>query len=321
MSNSSLATYTKLSPNCTKPRNRAIDTVTVHCTAGNKDNTAKQIANISTFTEYSTDNASCNYAVGGDGSCALIVDEANRSWCSSSPTNDHRAITIEVASNISGSEVNLAAYATLIKLLADICYRNNISKLIWSNNKSTRVKHSNGCNMTVHRDYANKSCPGEWLYSRMGQIATDVNNLLGSSTNTTVTSNDVVRAGDIVKIASAATYYNGKAVPTRVKNKQWIISSVSGDRAILGASTDGQNNICSPINTSFLTVVASDTFSVYKVKVTADELNIRSGPSTSYAAVGSIKDKGIYTIVDECAGWGKLKSGAGWISLSYTVKK
>lgn len=60
----------------------------------------------------------------------------------------------------------------------------------------------------------------------------------------------------------------------------------------------------------------------YTVKVTASELNIRKGPGTDYGTNGSIKDKGVYTIVAESDGkgaskWGKLKSGAGWISLDY----
>lgn len=63
----------------------------------------------------------------------------------------------------------------------------------------------------------------------------------------------------------------------------------------------------------------------YKVRVTASALNIRKGAGTNYAKVGVIKDKGVYTIVEEKKGkgatlWGKLKSGAGWISLDYVKK-
>lgn len=178
MSNSPLATYTKISPNKNSPRNKAIDTITIHCTAGNKNNTAKQIVDYFSNSERS---ASCNYAVGGDGSIALGVEEKDRSWCTSSGANDHRAITIEVCSNIEGTEVNDKAYSTLITLLSDICKRNGIKKLVWSTSKNDRVNHLNGCNMTVHRDYANKSCPGAYLYERHGQIADAVNKLLGAT--------------------------------------------------------------------------------------------------------------------------------------------
>lgn len=195
MSNSPLVSYTKLSPNNSGKRNHVIDTISIHCTAGNKNNTAAQIANLERFLTYDPDNgASCNYAVGGDGSIALCVDEGKRSWCTSSGTNDHRAVTIEVASNKSGTEVNEKAYAALLDLVTDICKRNGIKRLLWSTNKNERVNHLNGCNMTVHRDYAPKSCPGEWLYSRHGQIAAEVNKRLGiKNTETEDDDMDVAR--------------------------------------------------------------------------------------------------------------------------------
>lgn len=56
----------------------------------------------------------------------------------------------------------------------------------------------------------------------------------------------------------------------------------------------------------------------YKVKVIADSLNYRNGPGVLHKKMGTITDKGIYTIVEESKGWGKLKSGAGWINLKYT---
>lgn len=263
MSNSSLATYTKLSPNNSGKRNHSIDTITIHCTAGNKDNTAKQIVSLTRFITYDPKSgASCNYAVGGDGSVALSVDEANRSWCTSSGTNDHRAITIEVASNIAGTEVNAAAYAALLDLVTDICKRNGIKRLVWSTAKADRVGHLNGCNMTVHRDYANKSCPGEWLYSRHGAIAAEVNKRLGATTTTP------------------------------------------------------------PVATQTPAATATS----YRVRVTSKELRIRKGPGTNYDIAQNAIAPGIYTIVAESKGtgstkgWGKLKSGAGWISLDFATK-
>lgn len=115
----------------------------------------------------------------------MSVDEADRSWCSSNKANDHRAITIEVASDTTHPyAVTDAAYNDLIKLVADICQRNGIKKLIWSTNKNDRVNHLNGCNMTIHRDFANKACPGEYLYSRHGEIAQKVNAILNANTTT-----------------------------------------------------------------------------------------------------------------------------------------
>ena len=176
MSNSSLVDYTLISPNKNSPRNHAIDTITIHCFVGQV--TAQRGCEVFQPT---SKQASCNYVVGLDGGIGLCVDEKDRSWCSSSAVNDHRAITIEVASDTSEPyAVTPAAYAALINLCADICKRNGIKQLVWSTDKNTRMNHLNGCNMTVHRDYAAKSCPGTYLYDRMGDIASRVNALLNT---------------------------------------------------------------------------------------------------------------------------------------------
>ena len=171
MSNSPLVSYIKISPNKTVPRNHTIDTITIHCVVGQLS--VEQIGNV--FAPSSV-KASSNYGIGFNGRIGMYVEEKDRSWCSSNAANDNRAITIEVASDTTSPyAVTDKAYAALIKLLVDICKRNNIKKLVWSTNKNDRVNHLNGCNMTVHRDYANKSCPGEYLYSRHGDIAAKVN--------------------------------------------------------------------------------------------------------------------------------------------------
>lgn len=173
MSNSSLVTYKRISPHKTSPRNHAIDTVTIHCIVGQW--TAKQGCDYFATTDR---DCSANYIVGKDGSIGLAVDEADRSWCSSSRDNDNRAITIEVASDTSHPyAVTDAAYNALIALLADICKRNGIKKLLWKADKSL-IGQVDKQNMTVHRWFANKACPGEYLYSRHGEIAEKVNALL-----------------------------------------------------------------------------------------------------------------------------------------------
>lgn len=324
--NSPLTSVKLLSPNHSGQRTHAIDTITIHCVVGQC--TAKRIGEI---FQPSSRQASSNYGIGYDGEIGLYVEEKNRSWCSSSNTNDQRAITIEVASDTSEPyAVTSAAYSALIKLVADICKRNGIKKLVWSTNKADRVNHKNGCNMTVHRDYANKSCPGTYLYNKHGEIAAEVNKLLGATeTKTDTTVSASIKAGDVVSIKSDATYYSGKTIPTWVKNKKWIVKSVSGDRAVIDKSQDGKNAICSSVNVKYLTVekstTATEAFKSYRVKITTSVLNIRKGPGTNYGTNGAIKDMGVYTIVAESAGtgatkWGKLKSGAGWISLDYAKK-
>lgn len=177
MSNSPLVSYKKISPNRTSPRNHKIDTVTIHCVVGQCS--VETLGNIFAPTSR---QASCNYGIGADGRIGMYCEEKDRSWCSSNAANDNRAITIEVASDTKHPyAVNAKAYTALIDLLVDICKRNGIPRLVWSTSKADRVNHKNGCNMTVHRDYANKSCPGEYLYSRHAQIASEVIKRLGST--------------------------------------------------------------------------------------------------------------------------------------------
>lgn len=179
MSNSSLVAYTKISPNKTSPRNHAIDTITIHCVVGQV--TAERLGDIFAPT---TKKASSNYGVDKDGRIGMYVEEKDRSWCSSNAANDHRAITIEVASDTTAPyAVTDAAYNSLIKLVADICKRNGIKKLLWKADKSL-IGQVDKQNMTVHRWFANKSCPGEYLYSRHADIAAKVNALLGAEQKT-----------------------------------------------------------------------------------------------------------------------------------------
>lgn len=147
--------------------------------------TAKRILNLSHFVNYdNTNGVSCNYAVGYDGSIGIGVDEKDRSWCTCSRSNDHRAITIEVASaSTHPYPVTDAAYKALIDLLVDICQRNDIKELKWEGKKSL-VGQVDKQNMTVHRWFANKECPGDWLYARHGQIAAEVNERLGVTEKT-----------------------------------------------------------------------------------------------------------------------------------------
>lgn len=262
MSNSPLVDYTILSPNCTKPRNHEIDTITIHCVVGQCD--VRVLGNM--FANPKRQGSS-NYGIGKDGKIGLFVEEKNRSWCSggkdkngnpirvngmSGGDNDHRAITIEVASDTTHPyAVTKAAYNSLINLLVDICKRNSIKELKWKGDKNL-VGRVDQQNMTVHRWFANKACPGDYLYNRHGQIAKEVNARLGTATP-----------------------------------------------AITAPCT---------------------------VKVSISNLNIRKGPGTNYATTGRYTGKGIFTITEESAGpgsdtgWGKLKSGAGWISLDYVKK-
>ena len=266
--NSPLATVKMISPNRTPNRNHAIDTITIHCFVGQV--TAKRGCEV---FQPSSKGASCNYVVGYDGSIGLCVEEKDRSWCTggykkvngvnvpirvngiSGSSNDYQAVTIEVASDSTHPyAITDKAMAALIELCADICRRNGIKKLLWSGDKNL-VGNPAKQNMTVHRWFAPKACPGDYIYQRLGDIAAKVNAKLGAT---------------------------GTAPATPASNVP------------------------------------------YTVRITATDLRIRKGPSTDNAIVSVIKP-GVYTIVSEATGkgatlWGKLKSGAGWVSLDYCKK-
>lgn len=247
MSNSTLATYTRISPNKTSPRNHKIDTITIHCMACDLS-----VERCGAVFAKRTRMASSNYGVGSDGRVGLYVEEKDRSWCSSNKANDHRAVTIEVACEpVAPYKVTDAALAALIELVADICRRNDIKQLLWKGDKSL-IGQVDKQNMTVHRWFAKKACPGDYLYGKHGYIAAEVNKRLG-------------------------------------------VTAVQPEPAQQPAET-------------------------YKVRITANTLNVRAGAGTSYKVTTTVKKGGIYTITEEKNGWGKLKSGAGWISLKYTER-
>lgn len=189
MSNSPLVDYTLISPNKTSPRRGEIDTVTIHCVVGQCT-----VESLGALFAKSSRGASSNYGVGKDGRIGMYVEEKDRAWCSggtdkngnpirvngiSGSDNDHRAITIEVASDTTHPyAVTDAAYEGLIRLLVDICKRNpGIKRLRWLGDKSL-VGETDKQNMTVHRWFAYKSCPGDYLYERHSAIAEEVNRRL-----------------------------------------------------------------------------------------------------------------------------------------------
>ena len=177
-SNSSLVSYTKLSPNHSGGRVHSITRITPHCVVGQLS--AESIAGC--FDDTSR-QASCNYGIGTDGRVCLVVEEKNRSWCSSDRDNDQRAVTIECASDKTAPyAMNNKVYESLINLCVDICKRNGKSKLLWLGDKEKSMNYtpkSDEMIITVHRWFANKSCPGDWLYGRLGDLAAEVTKRLG----------------------------------------------------------------------------------------------------------------------------------------------
>ncbi len=301
--NSPLVAHTRISPNRTVNRNHVIDTITIHCVVGQCS--VETLGDI--FAPVSK-GASCNYGIGSDGRIGLYVEEKDRSWCSSNEANDQRAVTIEVASDTTHPyAVTAKAYAALIDLCTDICRRNGIKKLLWKGDKSL-IGQVAKQNMTVHRWFANKACPGDYLYSRHGLIADEVNKRLGASDSTATAKDEMYRVRKTwndskSQIGAYKTLPNAKKKAD--ENIGYSVFDSKGNVVYIGKKAESKS---------------------YKVRVTVPDLNIRIGPGTNYGRTGKFTGTGVFTIVEEASGtgstkgWGKLKSDAGWISLDYASK-
>lgn len=252
MSNSSLVSYTMISPNNGGKRTLPISRISIHCVGGQCTAEALGLWFYSPLRR-----ASANYGVGLDGKIGMYVGEDYMAWTSSNHDNDMRAVTIETACDPTHPyRVNGAAYAALVNLCTDICRRNDKTKLLWLGDKAKTLAYRPTANemvLTVHRWFAAKACPGDYLLNLHAQIAAEVTRRLS------------------VGAAAAPS-------PKVSENGSYI------------------------------------------VQITASVLNVRAEASSSGRIRTTVKRGEYYTIVAESNGWGKLKSGAGWIFLAYTKK-
>ena len=227
--NSSMVVYKKLSPNHSGQRTHSIDRITPHCVVGQC--TAEGLGE---WFEKQSTQASSNYGIDRDGRVALYVEEKNRSWCTSSNANDQRAITIECASDTTEPYAfRDVVYQTLIKLCIDICKRNGKSKLIWFGDKDKTLNYSPKSGemiLTVHRWFANKSCPGNWMYARMGDLASKVTAALGGSGSLDGGSGSAAKgtqASVLKNLSEADAIKKVGALFTADQKKNGILASVS----------------------------------------------------------------------------------------------
>lgn len=249
MSNSNLVTYTKISPNKNTPRNHAIDTLTIHMVVGQVT-----IERLGEIFANPAKQASSNYGVDKDGRIGMFVEEIDRSWCSSSRSNDHRAITIEVASDTkSPYAITEKAYKALINLCVDICKRNGKKKLIWLNNKAQTLAYvpkEGEMIMTAHQYFAATACPGEWLLSHFAEIAEAVTALLNpvepiaptvtllADTKVYMNAADAVNHRNAVGTYKAGTYYVFRTYTVKSKDDATNITKTKGTAGAWVATED-----------------------------------------------------------------------------------
>lgn len=309
MSNSSLVNYTKLSPNHSGARTHSIDRISPHCVVGQCS-----VETLGSIFAPKSRQASCNYGIGPDGRVGMYVEEKNRSWCTSSNANDQRAVTIECASDTTAPYAfKDTVYQKLIDLCVDICKRNGKKKLLWISDKTKALAYepkSDEMLLTVHRWFANKSCPGDWLMARMSDLASKVTARLGGSSSgaTTTTTSAIYR------VRKTATDSKTQVGAYKVLANAKKAADMHPGYAVF----DANGVKVYPISEQAVTTTAKP----YTVKITTDVLNVRKEPTTDSAIVTTVRKGEVYTIVGESSNgkWGKLKSGAGWISLAYTQK-
>lgn len=248
MGNSTLVNHTRISPNRTVGRNHSVDTITPHCVVGQCS-----VETLGYIFADSDKEASSNYGIGYDGKIGMYCEEKDRSWCTSSSSNDNRAITIECASDAYHPYAfKTVVYNKLIELCVDICKRYNKTKLLWLGDKTKTLNYkpaSNEMLLTVHRWFENKSCPGDWMYARMGDLADKVTAQLskGEQSNAKPTVNKLYRVRKSwndakSQIGAYANLNNAKAACDKVGNGYFVFDE-SGKVVYPAVATSTKMNV------------------------------------------------------------------------------
>ena len=248
--NSKMVVCTKLSPNHSGQRTHSIDRISPHCVVGQV--TAESLGSLFAKSSY---KASSNYGIDKNGRVGMYVEEKNRSWCTSSNSNDQRAVTIECASDTkSPYRMNDAVYETLIKLCIDICRRNGKKKLLWFGDKNKTLNYSPKADemvITVHRWFASKSCPGDWLYSRLGDLAKKVTAELSGDDEEDDTEIDKgLQAKDLAAFSNEEVIRRVGPLFTADQKKTGVLASVSLAQFIL-ESGYGKSELAQQANNCF----------------------------------------------------------------------
>lgn len=260
--NSPLVEYTKPSPNHSGLRTYAITRITLHCVVGQV--TIERLGDI--FAPKSR-KASSNYGIDKDGRIGQFVDEKNRSWCSSSADNDNRAVTVECASDTTHPyAMNDKVYASIIKLCTDICKRNGAKRLTWISDKKTALSYtpkSDEMILTVHRWFAAKACPGDWLFSRLGDVASKVTAALNEESTVVAPVQEQTKYPSVpFTVQVLIDNLNIRQQPTTKSTSQgktgrgvFTICKVSGDWGLLKSYQKKENGWIYLANPNYLNVL------------------------------------------------------------------
>lgn len=212
-------------------------------------------------------------------------------------------------------------YKAAVNLTAMLCKEYGLNPLA----DGVVICHSEGCARGIASNHGDVMHWFPKFGKSMDTFRADVDKAVGSSGSSSSSGGSIVK-GSTVRVKQGAKTYGGGNLASFVYERDHVVSEISGDRCVI---TYG-GVVVAAVRKSDLTLVSGGSvskpsgFTPYTVKVSVTELRIRSGPGTDNASKGFIAP-GVYTIVEEADGpgakrWGKLKSGAGWISLDYTEK-
>lgn len=211
MSNSTLVNVSQMNhSNYSNYSDRKIDKIIIHHSAGIWK-TAQNGLDYFSSKDAKQRTVSCHYVIGNDGSIGQSVDEKYRSWCSGGKTQDYNSVTIEVSNSDYNWNVSEKAYQSLVKLVADIAKRNNLTL-------------ERGKTVFGHRDFANTICPGPYLYPKLSAICTEATKL-NNTTSTTTNSGKLYR----VQVGAFSNKNNAEKMVADLKSKGYsaIIVEVS----------------------------------------------------------------------------------------------
>ena len=250
----------------------------------------------------------------------------HRGWHAGTGTSGGSANNTHIAFEICEDDLTdegyfRKVYQEAVELTAMLCKQYNLNPLA----DGVVICHSEGCQRGVASNHADVMHWFPKFNKSMDTFRSDVAKAMGA---VQAPSNDIVK-GSIVRVKQGAKTYTGGNLASFVYERDHVVSEVSGDRCVI---TYGGVTVAA-VRKSDLTLVSggattskptTSAFTPYTVKVSVTELRIRSGPGTDTQSQGFI-EPGVYTIVEEANGpgakrWGKLKSGAGWISLDYAAK-
>lgn len=295
--------------------------ITIHNTSNNAsaENEVKYMIN---------NNNQTSYHVAVDDKYVIQAIPFNRNaWHAgdgASGTGNRKSIGIEICYSTGNLETFKKAEANCAKYVATL-----LKQYGWTTAKVKR-----------HKDWSGKNCPHKTMelgwnrFIKMIQKELDAlngkattasdskpsNTTTNNSSNTLTGSNFMVRIKvDSLNIRKSASL-SATVMGTVKKGQVYTITKVTNGMGCLksGAGwismgTEYVEKISSVSSTS-----ASNT--TYKVKITANVLNVRAGAGATYKINTTVKKNQVFTIVETKNGWGKLKSGAGWIDLSYAIK-